>query len=466
MCGIIGIHSSIETNQIVYEVFECLMSLQHRGQDSVGIANERRVIKRPGLVKYAFEADDLSAMQTLSCIGHVRYATNGVVDHIQPLYTSLPRRITLCHNGNILNTKDIRRLLIQHFNCVCNSKSDSDLIMALFSCQLYQRTKSVLLDTNIIQETIEYLHEKLVGSYSLLILIEDFGMIAVRDPQGVRPLVWGQKLVSSKGVEQVRNMIVSETVATDLAQYIVQRDVLPGETIIFQHYSAPRHYRTRNCSLRPCLFEYIYFARPDSYLDNVSVHEARLQIGRAMADLMIKKWINHDNIDVIVPVPDTSITFAHGIQDVLKKPVREGFVKNRYIDRTFIMQNEHCIQKNIKRKLCGIRNVFQEKNVLIVDDSIVRGNTSRHIIAMAREYGANQVFFASCAPIVKDTNQYGIYIPTREELISFQRTEEEIRAHLGADYLLFHDLNTITNIIRKLNPLIQGFETSMFGIKN
>ena len=284
MCGIVGIHSPIETNEITYEVFESLMALQHRGQDSAGIANETRVIKHPGLVKYAFQTDDLSSMKSHSCIGHVRYATNGVVDHIQPLYTSVPRRITLCHNGNIRNTKEIRNLLKSQFSCICTSESDSDLLLALFSCKLYKNTLSSVLNNNIVQETIEYLHEHLSGSYSLVILIEDFGMIAVRDPKGIRPLVWSKKQING----QTRHMISSETVAPDLVQYNVERDVLPGETIIFLS-NKPYHYhmKSRQCSLTPSLFEYLYFARTDSILDNVSVHEARIKIGQAMGKRII-----------------------------------------------------------------------------------------------------------------------------------------------------------------------------------
>ncbi len=455
MCGVIAIHSTTATEKIPYEVFEGLMALQHRGQDSVGIANDSCTVKRAGLVKYAFKNDDLSKLKGQMCIGHVRYATNGVSNNIQPLYSLLPVRTTLCHNGNITNIEEIKQLLKTKYMVSVHTNSDSELILILFNVKLHELLRN---EYTIQPETIniisEYLHNTLIGSFCLLITIQDYGLIVIRDSRGIRPLIWGQN--------GNKNIIASESVSLNLLNYTVVRDVLPGETIIFDNQREnPIHFYRENILLEPCLFEYIYFARPDSSIENISVHQARIIIGNLMGEKIQNKW-DSSQIDVIVPVPDTSITFANGIQDVIHKPIREGFIKNRYIDRTFIMENNNMIQRNIKRKLTGIETVFAGKNVLIVDDSIVRGNTCRHIIEIARNYGAKTIYFASCAPIIKSTNIYGIHIPTKKELISFESTEDDIRNKIEVDYLIYNDLDTITNELKKLNPNIHQFEISMF----
>jgi len=456
MCGIIGIHSQTDTDKITYEVFEGLMSLQHRGQDSVGIANDYCIIKRPGLVKYAFKQDDLSKIKGNMCIGHVRYATNGVVGNIQPLYSLLPVRTTLCHNGNIINTDEIKEILKTKYLISIDTNSDSELILALFNVKLYEllQSEKPSLNANIIKQISDYLHSTLVGSFCLLIVIQKYGLVAIRDRRGIRPLIWGQS--------QDKYMVASESVPLDLLNYSVIRDIFPGETIIFENtQKEPVHFYSENCKLEPCLFEYIYFARPDSTIENINVHEARIFMGQLIAKKIMDEC-DYSEIDVIVPVPDTSITFANGIQDILKIPLREGFIRNRYIDRTFIMENNQIIQRNIKRKLSGIKEVFEGKNVLIVDDSIVRGNTCRHIIQIARKYGANKVYFASCSPIVKETNKYGIYIPTKTELVSFESNKEEIRKKIKVDYLFYNDLEKIIEELQIMNPNISSFEISMF----
>lgn len=458
MCGIVGIHCSENTNQIIYEIFEGLMALQHRGQDSVGIATTNRTVKRPGLVKYAFQHDDLTPLKDQMAIGHVRYATNGVADNIQPLYKSIPTRITLCHNGNIINVSEIKAILQDKYRITLNTESDSELLLVLFSAKLHEllcnTEKDTKINSQMIHEVSAYLHEVLHGSFCLLIMIQDYGLIAIRDKFGIRPFVWGKK--------DNKYIVASESVCLNLLNYSTLRDVRPGETIVFENEGRdPVFYQYKETHLRPCLFEYIYFARADSAIEDISVHHARILIGQLLGKKMLKKW-DCSQIDVIVPVPDTSITFANGIQDIIHKPLREGYIKNRYIDRTFIMENNKMIQQNIKRKLSGIEHVFKNKNVLIVDDSIVRGNTSKHIIQIARSYGAKTIYFASCAPVVKETNQYGIYIPTREELVSFERTEEQIRELINVDYLIYNDLDKITEELKTLNCQIDGFETSMF----
>lgn len=456
MCGIIGIHSTIKNEEIFYQIFEGLMCLQHRGQDSVGISNESVVRKHDGLVKYAFQNENTDSPPCQNYIGHVRYGTNGLSTNTQPFYTMFPRRITLCHNGNIINIEEVKNIINDTYHILYDTQSDSEIILGLFSCKLYELLHK---DGNIIDEdkifaTTNFLHDTLKGSYCLLILIKDYGMIVVRDKCGTRPLIYGKK---------GNNYIVaSESVALNLLDYDIIRDVHAGETIIFNNTDAnPIHNIYENSKLMPCLFEYIYFARPDSVIDGINVNEARILIGRILGQKMKQQW-QCDEIDFIIPVPDTSITFTHGIQEVIKRPLREGFIKNRYIDRTFIMKNKNIIQQNIKRKLSGIENSFKDKTVLIVDDSIVRGNTSNHLIQMIKKFDCKKVYFASCAPIIKNTNHYGIYIPTKEELISFQRTEEDIRLELGLDYLIYNDLDHIVEELKNMNKNIFGFEVSMF----
>ena len=456
MCGIIGIISNRKDNTIVQELLEGLMTLQHRGQDSAGIATEDVIIKKPGLVKYAFSDTNLDNLHTQMCIGHVRYKTNSVYNNIQPLYNILPRRITMCHNGNIINTKSLKELLKNLYNVVLNTNSDSEIILTLFSCKLYElmtKTKEDLTESHIDSVT-RFLHENLFGSYSLVFIIENFGLVAVRDKFGIRPLIWGENSDST--------IISSESVTLKHLDYDIIRDVNPGETIIFKKDNGHiYHYNYEFSQLKPCLFEYIYFARPDSILDKLAIHKSRIAIGRLLGEKMARDW-NCDDIDIIVPVPDTSITFANGIQEIINKPLREGLIRNRYIDRTFIMENFRMIKKNIRRKLSGIESVFKNRNVLIVDDSIVRGNTSRHIINIARNYGAKKIYFGSCAPVISNTNQYGINIPTKTELISYNRSEEDIAESLGVDYLIYNDLDKITSKLREINPHFDGFETSMF----
>lgn len=455
MCGIIGIHSFHKNENIFYEIIEGLMCLQHRGQDSVGICNEFCVKKYNGLVKYAFQNENPNKLECNNYIGHVRYGTNGISENIQPFYNLFPRRISLCHNGNIINTKEIINIINDKYHISLDTQSDSEIILSVFSCKLYELiSKKNEITQYTIFETIDYLHEILKGSFCLLIIIKDYGMIAVRDKNGIRPLIWGQK--------SENNIISSESVALNLLDYDIVRDVNPGETIIFLNNSKDIFHKTyKNSLLSPCLFEYIYFARPDSCIDKINVNEARIKIGNILGEKIKLNW-NYKEIDYIIPVPDTSVTFAHGIQEILNIPIREGFIKNRYIDRTFIMKNKNIIQQNIKRKLSGIENCFTNKNVLIVDDSIVRGNTSKHLIEMVKKYDCKNIFFASCSPIVKNTNEYGIYIPTKKELISFNKTEEEIKRKLGVDYLIYNDLQPIIEGLKKLNKHISTFEISMF----
>lgn len=456
MCGILGIITNNKKHNILQELIEGLMTIQHRGQDSVGIATEDTIIKKSGLVKYAFTDIKLNDLNTQICIGHVRYKTNNVYNNIQPLINIFPMRITMSHNGNIINIEDMKVLLRDKYNVITNTYSDSEIILTLFSCRLYEIliNSKEKLNLNHIKYVTDFLHTNLIGSFSLIIIIEDYGMIAIRDKNGIRPLIWGKNKES--------NIISSESVSLNYLNYDIVRDIRPGETIIFPKKSNDIYYCNYNTVvLKPCLFEYIYFARPDSILDGLDIHYSRIIIGQLLGEKMKQTW-NCDEIDIIVPVPDTSITFANGVQDIINKPIRDGFIRNRYINRTFIMENFKTIKENIKRKLSGIESVFKNKNVLILDDSIVRGNTSRHIISLAKTYGAKTIYFGSCSPIIVNTNQYGINIPTKEELISFNRNEDEIAKSLGVDYLIYNDLDKIVSKLRQISPNIDGFEISMF----
>tara|TARA_Y100000389_G_C17466186_1_gene525793 strand:+ start:3646 stop:5016 length:1371 start_codon:yes stop_codon:yes gene_type:complete len=455
MCGILGIYGDKEDINI--EVYEGLQALQHRGQDSVGIANAHTIVKYSGLVKDNFTSEDLNNLRSNCCIGHVRYGTNGLINNIQPLYSTFPRRITLCHNGNIINTAELTSLLKRDYNIITYTGSDTEIILTLFCCKLYSILNGFWynsdINISIINQITTYLHEVLQGSFSLIILIQDYGMVVIRDRRGIRPLIWGRK--------DNKHIISSESSALTLLDYEQERDIFPGETLIFENRGIRKSLQYNSSNLIPCLFEYIYFSRPDSVVEKINVTEARIKIGKLLGEKILKNWPNHD-IDIIVPVPDTSVIFATGIQDVLQIPVRHGFIKNRYVDRTFIMKNSQIITKNIKRKLSPNKEIIANKNILIIDDSIVRGNTCRHIIQQARKCNAKKIYFASCAPIVKNTNQYGIYIPTKTELLAFDKSVDEMKTSIGADYLIFNDLKPIMNELRQMNPKIDNFEISMF----
>jgi len=457
MCGIIGVHSIENSEDIIYIIFEGLLGLQHRGQDGVGIATSKRIIKKNGLVKTSFVDSELLELKSNCCIGHVRYSTNGVIDGIQPFYSNFPRRITICHNGNIINTDNLKEILEKEYNIVTSSESDSYIFLCVFSSKLYSLIKESgnnIITSEMIFETTNYIHLIVEGSFCVNIIIEGYGMIIIRDKCGIRPLIWG---VKNKNI----NLICSESTVMNILDFEIIRDVNSGETIIFENSGRIRNYHFKDSVLTPCLFEYIYFARSDSILDNINVLDARISIGQIMGKHIMNNL--NEQIDVIVPVPDTSITFANGIQDILKLPIRSGLIKNRYIDRTFIMKNQTTIIKNIKRKITCNDSVFRNKSVLIVDDSIVRGNTSKHIIKIVKKCNPRKNIFVSCSPVIKNTNQFGIYIPTKDELIyNDSQSIEGIRKYLGVDYLFYNNLDDIINELRSKNNKITGFEVSMF----
>ena len=439
MCGIIGIFNK-DINASI-QVYEGLNHLQHRGQDSAGICNENTCIKDSGLVKNIFSECEMETLNSDIAIVHVRYATTPsfTVSTIQPLMRD---NISICHNGNIINTHEIEN--------ITNIKNESDTgnILDLFLYTL--ENKEITYD--IIIEICNKLITILKGSYSIVFLIKNFGIFCLRDKFGIRPLIYGKR---------GNNYIVSsESSVIDLLEYQTIRDVYPGEVIVFEKNKLPRFHKFGNCKLYPCLFEYIYFSRNDSIIDGISIYESRYKMGFLLGEKIKKMNLN---IDIIVPVPDTSIIFGLGLQESLNIPLQNGFVKNNYIDRTFIMKNNQIINKNIKRKINGIKHVMKEKNVLIVDDSIVRGNTSSHIVYLAKKAGSKNIYFGSgCAQILYP-NKYGIYIPSRQELIAVNRTDEDIADILGAQKVIYNDLYEVVNCLKKLNPNLDGFETSMFN---
>ena len=450
MCGIIAILSKSAN----INVYEGLQALQHRGQDSCGIANETTCIKYPGLVKNAFTSKDILKLNSNLAIGHVRYATNNLKDYSQPLsYKIKDRNIYLCHNGNIINTTLLRNILITTYNVdLAKEVSDSELLLILFGEKLKElnKNKEFIFD-NTIKYIFEFLSQLIDGSYSLSIIIEGYGIIIHRDCKGIRPLIWGSK--------QNNHVIASESSSLSLLNFPIKRDVLPGETIIFKQNKEPIHYQTHSNTLSPCLFEYIYFSRQDSTIDQINVTKARLAIGSLLGEKILKQNLD---IDIIIPVPDTSMTFALGIQSILKIPIGEGFIKNRYVDRTFIMQNHDIIRTNIKRKLSPNPFIIKDKNILIIDDSIVRGNTSKHIVEQSKNCGAKKIYFGSCAPIISNINNYGIFIPTKTELISYKKTINDMEKILNVDKLIFNDLHLIVELLKNFNFNIKNFETSMF----
>ena len=449
MCGIIGLISN--KTDVPLKIYEGMTFLQHRGQDSAGICNETMCIKNHGLVKDVFDESDLDKLISNVGVGHVRYGTTGSFndESIQPLVNKIQnRQISFCHNGNIVNTQEM-----QLSDEIPNS--DSECLLKLF-CNILSRYDTVNLTHKTIFETCYEIMKIAKGSYSVVLLIEGFGMVCFRDTFGIRPLCYG--------VNQNSFLVASESVVIDALEYQFTRDVHPGEIIIFQHGEMPRFNQYSDSKLYPCLFEYIYFSRIDSIIDNISIYDARFKMGQLLGEKI--KSMDVKNIDLIVPVPDSSLIFALGVQDVLNVKTCNGFVKNNYIERTFIMKDDKIIQKNIKRKINAVKSVIENKNIIVVDDSIVRGNTSSHIVYLAKRAGAKNIYFGSGAPPILYHNQYGIFIPDRKDLIAVNRTPQNIADILGCTKVIFNDLPEIINCLKKINPKVDGFETSMLDNKH
>lgn len=462
MCGIVGIVGFTQVNQSIYDA---LTVLQHRGQDAAGIAtidsnNGFRLRKANGLVKDVFETRHMLRLQGTLGIGHVRYPTAGSssASEAQPFYVNSPFGITLAHNGNLTNAHTLKRQLFETARRHVNTTSDSEILLNVLAYEL-DRFDGHPLEPDNIFAAVSAMHSKIRGAYACVALIIGHGLLAFRDPNGIRPLVLGKRALSD-GREEY--MVASESVALDTLGFEFLRDVAPGEAV---YITETGQLYTRQCaanpSLTPCLFEFVYFARPDSVIDKVSVYNARLRMGQKLGEKIAREWDDLD-IDVVIPIPETSIDSALEIAHILKKPYRQGFVKNRYVGRTFIMPGQQERKKSVRRKLNANRTEFRGKNVLLVDDSIVRGTTSEQIVELAREAGAKKVYFASAAPEVRFPNVYGIDMPNANELIAHGRETEEIRKLIGADALIFQDLDDLVAAVREENPDIRVLEASVF----
>jgi len=460
MCGIIGMVAHSPVNQAIYDG---LTVLQHRGQDAAGIitceGGHLHLRKNNGLVRDVFHTRHMMRMLGNMGIGHIRYPTAGCESsaEAQPFYVNSPYGISLAHNGNLTNSNKLKQELFQEDLRQINTDSDSEVLLNVLAHELQQHAK-LTMDVEDVFKAVAGVHRRCRGAYAAVAMITGYGVVAFRDPFGIRPLVYGKR-EASEGTDY---MMASESVALDSLGYELIRDVAPGEAVFI---SLDGRIHTRQCadnpSVTPCIFEYVYLARPDSIIDNVSVYKARLRMGDKLADKLRRLRPEHD-IDVVIPIPDTSRTSALQMANNLGLKYREGFIKNRYIGRTFIMPGQQQRKKSVRQKLNAIELEFKGKNVLLVDDSIVRGTTSSQIIDMAREAGANKVYFASAAPPVRYPNVYGIDMPTSSELIAHGRTEEQICREIGADWLLFQDMDDLVDAVKAGSPDINGFDASVF----
>lgn len=460
MCGVIGTVSKSPVNQ---DLFDALTVLQHRGQDAAGIAtcdgNKLFLRKGNGLVRDVFHTQEMLALKGNMGIGHVRYPTAGCFldEEAQPFYVNSPYGITLAHNGNLINTKELAHELGKTNLRHINTTSDSELLLNVFAYEL-QRLGKIELSQMDIFAAVQAVHRRCIGAYAVVIMITGYGIVAFRDPHGIRPLIYGKRK-TPKGTDY---MVASESVALDVLGYQPIADVAPGEAIfITEDGKFYQQICASETKYRPCLFEYVYLARPDSIIDKISVYKVRLRMGEHLAEKILREHPHHD-IDVVIPIPETSRTAGMTLSHCLGLKYREGFVKSTYIGRTFIMPGQALREKSVRRKLNTIPLEFKGKNVLLVDDSIVRGTTSKEIISMARDAGANKVYFASAAPEIRHPNIYGIDIPAAEELIAYNRNTDEICKAIGADWLVFQDLQALIDAAREGNTDITHFEDSVF----
>ncbi|KJF99912.1 amidophosphoribosyltransferase [Photobacterium leiognathi] len=461
MCGIVGIVGSTPVNQSIYDA---LTVLQHRGQDAAGIctleSNRFRLRKANGLVRDVFEAKHMQRLQGTVGIGHVRYPTAGSssASEAQPFYVNSPYGISLAHNGNLTNAADIRETLFEQAKRHVNTTSDSEILLNILANQL-EHCQSYPISPDEIFTAIAEVHRIVKGAYAVVAMVIGHGLIAFRDPNGIRPLCIGKREEQGK----IEYMVASESVALDAVGFDFVRDIAPGEAV---YITFDGQLFTQQCAdnpqLNPCVFEFVYFARPDSFIDKVSVYGARLAMGTKLGEKIKREWADVD-IDVVIPIPETSCDSALEIARTLDKPYRQGFVKNRYVGRTFIMPGQQMRRKSVRRKLNAIRSEFKDKSVLLVDDSIVRGTTSEQIIEMAREAGAKKVYLASAAPEIRFPNVYGIDMPSANELIAHGREVDEISNIIGADGLIFQDLQDLVDAVAEGNPEIKLFETSVFN---
>jgi len=463
MCGIVGVVARSPVNQLLYDG---MTVLQHRGQDAAGIVTAEghsfHMHKGRGLVRDVFRTRDMRNLVGHMGIAHCRYPTAGSAwssAEAQPFYVNSPFGITLGHNGNLINSDELRRELFMMDRRHVNTNSDSEILLNVLAHELTDASHGAeRLDPDMIFKAVAGVHRRVKGAYAVVAMIAGYGMLAFRDPHGIRPLIIG-RADTAKGVEF---LVASESVTLDALNFKVMRDVTPGEAILVDESG---NFHSRQCAehpeLNPCIFEFVYLARPDSVIDGISVYESRRNMGKSLADKIVQAGITGD-IDVVMPIPDSSRPAALEVATKLAKPYREGFIKNRYIGRTFIMPGQEQRKKSVRQKLNAMPIEFAGKNVLLVDDSIVRGTTSREIVQMARESGAKKVFFASAAPPVRYPNVYGIDMPTPDELIATGRTGAQIAEAIGADAVIYQDLADLIEDVRKLNPAIRKFDCSCF----
>ncbi|TXI49502.1 MAG: amidophosphoribosyltransferase [Lysobacter sp.] len=458
MCGILGI---VGTADVAAQLYDGLTVLQHRGQDAAGIATangtQMRVHKGNGLVRDAFDPKAMALLQGRVGIGHCRYPTAGSEgsDEAQPFYVNSPFGIALAHNGNLINTDTLRREVFEQDRRNVNTESDSEVLLNVFAHELDMQR---VLTPDAAFRAVEGVVRRAKGGYAVVAVVLGLGLVAFRDPNGIRPLVLGRR-DSDAGSEFA---IASESVALDVLGFERVRDIAPGEAIVI----TPRgELHSRQCAdgeLRPCIFEFVYFARPDSMMDEISVHKARMRMGVTLGEKILRLRPEHD-IDVVIPIPDTSRDAALEIANTLGVKYREGFIKNRYVGRTFIMPGQGERVKSVRRKLNPIPLEFRNRVVLLVDDSIVRGTTSQQIVQMARDAGAKKVYLASAAPPVRFPNVYGIDMPSPEELVAHGRTEDEVQTLLGCDWLIYQDLADLESAVA--GPKFPGrkFDSSCFN---
>lgn len=461
MCGVVGIVAKSDVNVLLYDA---LIMLQHRGQDAAGIMtcdggqlNQRKDV---GLVSDVFKARHMERLRGTIGIGHVRYPTAGSSGPslAQPFYVNSPYGICMAHNGNLTNSRELLEHVFKSDLRHVNTDSDSEILLNVFAHELQLQGK-LQPEPDDIFAAVGRVHGRCRGAYAVVGMIANYGLFAFRDPHGIRPLILGRRH-ASEGIEY---MVASESVAFDSLGFEIERDLLPGEAL-FIDTNGRLH--SRQCAdraeLTPCIFEHVYFARPDSLMDNISVYKTRLRMGEKLAEKIARERPNHD-IDVVIPVPDTSRVSAQAIAETLQVKFREGFMKNRYIGRTFIMPGQKQRKKSVRQKLNPVKLEFQGKNVLLVDDSIVRGTTSKEIIQMARDAGALRVFMASAAPPVRFPNVYGIDMPAARELIAHNKTVDQVASAIGADWLIYQDIEDLIASAHEGNPAIERFDCAVFN---
>ena len=458
MCGIVGVVSQAPVNQLIYDA---LLLLQHRGQDAAGIVTEQNrkffMHKAKGMVRDVFRTRNMRGLPGSSGLGQVRYPTAGNAyseEEAQPFYVNAPFGITLVHNGNLTNAQTLKQELFQTDHRHINTDSDSEVLLNVLAHELERVSRGITLKPADVFEAVRGVHQRVRGSYAVIALIAGHGLLAFRDPFGIRPMCVGR---GAGGV-----MVASESVALEGTGFELLRDVQPGEALFVPH-DGSMHFQqcSDQSSHHPCIFEYVYLARPDSVLDGISVYQARLNLGKTLAKRVIST-VPPNQIDVVIPIPESSRPSAMELAQLLGLPYREGFVKNRYVGRTFIMPGQGVRKKSVRQKLNVIASEFRGRNVLLVDDSIVRGTTSREIVQMARDAGARKVYLASAAPPVRFPNVYGIDMPTPNELVAHDRTVDEVRATIGCDALIYQDVDAMKQAIGSINPALDGFDASCF----